>query len=97
MLHKRGMSQHEIKESFRRQILVEVAGYSEEDVSKLDLSSIKDEDFQKMVREKLLGSMTNNGHKQKVIPMSELKTHISQGWEYIAQLPDSEAVVKLPS
>jgi integrase len=97
MLHKRGMNQDEIKESFRREILMQVAGYSEEEVNRLELSKIKDEDFQKMVREKLLGSIVNNGHKQKVIPMSELKTHISQGWEYIAQLPDSDVVVKLPS
>jgi hypothetical protein len=41
--------------------------------------------------------MTNNGNRQKVIPASELKSHISNGWEYIAQLPDSEVVVKLPS
>ena len=40
--------------------------------------------------------MANNGNKQKVIPISELKAHIGQGWEYVAQLPDSEAVVKLP-
>jgi hypothetical protein len=96
MLRKKGMSQGEIKQSFRREILMQVAGYSEEEVNKLDLSSIKDEDLQKMVRERLLGAMTNNGHKQKVIPMSELKAHIGQGWEYIAQLPDSEVVVKLP-
>ena len=96
MLRKKGMSQDEIKQSFRREILMQVAGYSEDEVNKLDLSSIKDEDLQKMVRERLLGAMTNNGHKQKVIPMSELKTHIGQGWEYIAQLPDSEVVVKLP-
>ena len=96
MLRKRGLSQDEIKQSFRREILMQVAGYSQEAVDKLDLSSIKDEDFQKMVREKLLGVMANNGNRQKVISSSELKAHISQGWEYIAQLPDSEVVVKLP-
>jgi len=41
--------------------------------------------------------MTNSGHKQKVIPVSKLKAHISQGWECVAQLPDFEAVVKPPS
>jgi hypothetical protein len=96
MLRKRGMSQEEIKQSFRREILMQVAGYSQEAVDKLDLSSIKDEEFQKMVREKLLGVMANNGNRQKVIPIGELKAHIGQGWEYLAQLPDSDVVVKLP-
>ena len=96
MLRKRGMSQEEIKQSFKRETLIQIAGYTQEQVDKLDLSSMKDEDFQKMVREKLLGAMANNGNRQKVIPVSELKAHIGQGWEYIAQLPDSEVVVKLP-
>jgi hypothetical protein len=56
-----------------------------------------DEEFQKSVREKLLGMMTDSGQKQKVIPVSKLKAHISQGWEYVTQLPDSEAVFKPPS
>ncbi len=76
-------------------MLYEEIRYADE-VDKLDLSSIRDEDFQKMVREKLLGVMANNGSRQKVILISDL-THISQGWEYIAQLLDSEVVVKLPS
>lgn len=32
-----------------------------------------------MAREKLVGVVANNGHKQKVIPMEELKIRISQG------------------
>jgi integrase len=96
MLRKRGMSQEEIKQSFRREILMQVAGYSQEAVDKLDLSSIKDEDFQKMVREKLLGAMANNGSRQKVIHSGEVEKYIHQGWEYVASLPDDRAILKLP-
>jgi hypothetical protein len=96
MLRKRGMSQEEIKQSFRREILMQVAGYSQRDVDKLDLSSIKDEDFQKMVREKLLGVMANNGSRQKVIHAGEVEQYIQQGWEYVASLPDDRAILKLP-
>jgi len=84
-----------MKDQFKRETLVQIAGYTQEEVDRLDLTSLKDEDFQKMVREKLLGAMANNGNRQKVIPISELKAHIGQGWEYVAQLPDSEAVVNL--
>jgi integrase len=96
MLRKRGMSQNEIKQSFRREILIQVAGYSQDDVDKLDLSSIKDEDFQKMVRERLLGVMANNGSRQKVIHAAEVEQYIHQGWEYVASLSDDRAILKLP-
>jgi hypothetical protein len=91
------MSQEEIKQSFRREILMQVAGYSQQEVDKLDLSGIKDEDFQKMVREKLLGAMANNGSRQKVINSGEVEKYIHQGWEYVASLPDDRAILKLPA
>jgi hypothetical protein len=91
------MSQDEINQSFRRLVLKQVGGYSEEEIDKLDLSSIKDEDFQKMVREKLLGAMTNNGHKQRVIRTAEVENYLEQGWEYVASLPDDRAILRLPS
>ncbi len=49
-----------------------------------------------MVREKLLGAMTNNGNKQKVIPVEQVKVALGEGWEYVDQLPNNEAIVKLP-
>lgn len=96
MLRKKGMSEDEVKESFKRQILTQVAGYSQEEVDKMDLSNIKDEDIQKMVREKLLGVMANNGSRQKVIHAAEVERFIEQGWEYVAALPDDRAILKLP-
>jgi hypothetical protein len=96
MLRRKGMSQEEIKESFKRQILTQVAGYSQEEVDKMDLSNVKDEDIQAMVKEKLLGAMANNGHKQKVIHSAEVENYIEQGWEYVASLPDDRAILKLP-
>lgn len=89
------VTQEDLKSSLRKQLLL-VAGFSEEEIDSTDLSNVDDQEFKKIMREKLLGAMANNGHKQKVIPVGELKSHISQGWEYIAQLPDSEVVVKLP-
>ena len=97
MLRKRGMNQDEINKSFRRLILMQVAGYSAEEVDKLDLSSIKDEDLQKMVRERLLGAMVNNGSRQKVIQIGEVEKYVQQGWEYVASLPDDRAILKLPT
>jgi hypothetical protein len=86
----------DIKTELKREILLNVAGYKRNEVEKLDLSAIKDEDFQKMVRERLLGAMANNGNRQKVVPVDEVRDLIPQGWEYVAQLPTGEAIVRLP-
>jgi integrase len=85
-----------VKSELKEQLLL-VAGFKPEEIEKINFADTSAEEFQKMVREKLLGAMANNGNRQKVIPVGELKSHISQGWEYIAQLPDSEVVVKLPT
>lgn len=43
-IRKRGMSQDEVKKSFKQQIVVHVAGCSQEEVDRMDLSNAKDED-----------------------------------------------------
>ena len=41
--------------------------------------------------------ITNNGHSQKVVPMREVRHYIEDlGWEYVKDLGDKEAIVKLP-
>jgi hypothetical protein len=40
--------------------------------------------------------MTTNRSRQKVIPVKEVKSYIDQGFEYVAPLPDGEAIMKLP-
>lgn len=58
---------------------------------------MSDEELQGLVRKKLFGAMANNGSRQKVIPISEVRNYIVQGWEYVASLPDNSAIVKLPA
>lgn len=91
-----GEEKVDLKTELKREILLNVAGYKQEEVDKLGLLTIKDEDFQKLVRERLLGAMANNGNKQRVVPVGQVSDLISKGWEYVAQLPTGEAVVKLP-
>jgi Cu/Zn superoxide dismutase len=93
---KGGVSAESVKDELKKQLLL-VAGFKDEEISKMNLSETSDEEFQKMVREKLLGVMANNGNRQKVVPLGEVKELIPQGWEYVAQLPTGEAIVKLPT
>ena len=85
----------ELRADMKNQLLL-VAGFKAEEIGKMDLSKASDEEFQRMVREKLLGVMANNGSRQKVIPTAEVERYISQGWEYVASLPDDRAILKLP-
>lgn len=84
-----------IKKAFREQLLM-VAGFKKEEIEKMDFDNISDEELQQTIRQRLLGLMTNNGSRQKVIPVLQVKEFIGQGWEYVTQLPDGEAIVKLP-
>lgn len=38
----------------------------------------------------------NNGNKQKIIPIEEIEKYINEGWEYITQLPNGKAIIKIP-
>ena len=88
-------SEERIRDAFRRQLLL-IAGFRQDEVDKMDLSSIDDEEFQKMVRNRLLGTVANNGARQKIIRLDDLEGYIAQGWEFVAQLPNERAIVKLP-
>lgn len=89
------IEQKDIKEEFRKQLLL-VAGFRQDEVDKMILSSMNNEDFQKMVRNKLLGAMANNGARQKIIGLGDIESHIAQGWEFVSQLPNDRVIMKIP-
>jgi hypothetical protein len=37
-----------------------------------------------------------NKGKPKMAPMNEVKTWVTQGWEYVNSLPNNEAIIRLP-
>ncbi|MBI3859317.1 MAG: site-specific integrase [Thaumarchaeota archaeon] len=85
-------------EKFDRRLdqrILEMAGYKQDEIEKM-VPGMTDEQIMKAAREKFFGSMVNNGARQKVIPINEVESFISNGWEYVAQLPDSKAILKLP-
>lgn len=70
-------SEEQLKKMLREQFL-SVAGFKKEDIQKMDLSNLSDEDLNKLAREKLLGVMANNGNKQRVVPLAEVESFITQ-------------------
>ncbi len=87
------VSENNAKLYLQQQLLL-IAGYKEE-IDKMNLFVITNEEFQEILRDKSLGKMTDNGAKQRVIYTSEIEQYRSQGYEFQAVLPDGRAVMKL--
>lgn len=88
------VSEDNAKQYLQQQLLL-TAGYKQEEIDKIDLSEMSNEDFQQLLRDKLLGRLTDNGAKQKVIPENEIENYLQQGYEFQAVLPSGKAVMRL--
>jgi hypothetical protein len=87
-------SEEKLAQAFRRQLLL-VAGFKQDEVEKMDLTAINDEEFQEMVRKRLLGTSTGDCPKQKVVNSGDVESYLSQGWEYVANLPGKKVIIRL--
>jgi len=88
----------EEKEQLNREVkkwYLSALGFTDEEIAKDNLLELEPRELQQKVREKLKLNM-NNGHPQKIIPINELRKYIEKGWEYIKDLGDKEAIVRLP-
>lgn len=90
-----GKEREDVRVQFRKQLMI-VAGYTDEEVEAMDLGVLNDEELQQKLRERLFGVLANNGHKQRVVPVSDVARYISEGWEFVAKLDESQAIVRLP-
>ncbi|MEM3697741.1 MAG: site-specific integrase [Candidatus Bathyarchaeia archaeon] len=88
-------SEEELRQAFRKQLLL-VAGFTQNEIDKMDISAISDEELQTIIRKRLLGEKTNDC-VQKVVSTDEVENYLEQGWEYVAALPNGKVIVKLKS
>ena len=86
-------SEERLVQAFRKQLLL-VAGFSQDEVEKMDIASISDEELQKIIRKRLLGEKTNDC-TQKVVSIEEVENYLEQGWEFVATLPNDKVIIKL--
>lgn len=85
-----------MREQFNRQML-EVWGYSPAEIEALgDLGALSPVEVNKLMQEKSKRNLGLNGNSQRVVPITEVKEWITQGWEYVTNLPTDEAVIRLP-
>jgi len=80
---------------FLQQQLLSAVGYKQEEIDKIDLTNMSNEDFQQLLRDKVAGAMTENGAKQMVVSVNEIEKYIRDGYEFQAVLPDGKAVMRL--
>ncbi len=83
-------------ETFNAQFL-RIAGYSDKEIAKMDLANVLAEQMQDLIRKKSMEMLGLSGNHQKIVPLLELRNFIVQGWEFVRELPNNEAVIRLPS
>jgi hypothetical protein len=77
------------------QKLLSVAGYSDSELQKM--GDIDDEKLAALLRDRLVGAVPPKKGKvqQKAVRVSELDRYLSQGWIFVATLPDKQVVIRL--
>jgi hypothetical protein len=86
-------SEEKLAQAFRKQLLL-VAGFAQDEVDKMDLASLGDEELQETVRKRLLRTGTDDCAKEKTISVSEVNRYLAQGWEYVASLPNKTVIIR---
>ena len=81
---------------YLQQQLLSAVGYRQDEIDKMNLADIGTDDFQKLLRDKVAGTMASNGSKQKLVPMNEIEKLLGEGYEFQAVLPNGKAIMKLP-
>lgn len=89
------MTKEQVLETVNAQFL-RLAGYTDEEISKMDLDTMSPTQMQDLVRRKSMEALGLSNNDQKVVPLFELRNYIVQGWEYVVPLPNNEAIVRLP-
>lgn len=88
-------SKEKMTQTFNERFLL-ISGLKQDEVDKMDLSAVSDDEIRKIMR-KFLGLEAPNGAKQKVVSVDEANEYLSKGWEYVAKLSDNKVVIKMNS
>lgn len=86
-------SEEKLTQAFRKQLLL-VAGFAQDEVDKMDLASLGDEELQEIVRKRLLRTDTDDCAKEKAVSVNEVNRYLAQGWEYVASLPNKTVIIR---
>ena len=62
----------------------------------MNLADMDNEAFQKLLRDKVAGGMSDKGSKQRLVSVDEIEKYLSKGFEFKAVLPNRKAIMKMP-
>ena len=91
------ITQEDVKKGFRIEFLSSVMGYTQDKIDQLDLANMSNEEFQKLITNGILGNITGNGTRQRIVSEREIEKYMDQGYEVFTTLPSGKIVMKLPS
>ncbi len=87
-------NEEKLTQAFRKQLLL-VAGFAQDEVDKMDLASLGDEELQEIVRKRLLRMDADDCVKEKAVSVDDVNRYLAQGWEYVTSLPNKTVIVRL--
>jgi len=90
----REMSKEKLMHVFDERFLL-IAGFKRNEIDRMDLSAVTDEELHDIIRKKFLGLEAANGAKQRVVSVDEANSYLAKGWEYVAKLSDNKVVIKM--
>ncbi|MGB9763602.1 MAG: hypothetical protein ACPLW7_06435 [Minisyncoccia bacterium] len=83
----------------KKQMLL-VAGFKPEEIEKMNISEMSNEEITQKIREKLMGSLkeslVKNAKGQFVISKEKVEEYISKGFEFVADLGNGKIIMKMP-
>jgi hypothetical protein len=85
------MDQIEMNKEFRKQFLT-VFGFKSEEINEKQLE-MSEKDFRKLARD-LISKDISHQIAQRVVDVSDIESHLNQGWEFVNLLPNNKAIVK---
>jgi len=66
----------------------------QDEVDRMDLPSLSDEELQEIVRKRLLRMDKGDGAKEKAVSVNDVNRYLAQGWEYVASLPNKTVIIR---
>ncbi|MGC9123878.1 MAG: site-specific integrase [Thermoplasmata archaeon] len=88
-----------LQELIKKQMLL-VAGFKPEEIEKMNISEMSNEEITQKIREKLMGSLkeslVKNAKGQFVINKDKVEDYISKGFEFVADLGNGKIIMKMP-
>ncbi|MEM3191560.1 MAG: hypothetical protein QXH93_04670 [Conexivisphaerales archaeon] len=77
------------------QQLLLAMGYKQKDIDKSNLQEMSNEEFQQLLRDKMIGAMNQNGPKQRIVSTDDVEKNITKDYDFEAVFPNRKAVMRL--